>query len=103
MEATGAARVVDNPDELQYELWLGQTRAGFLAYRREHAAVVLRHTEVDPAFEGQGLGSRLVAGVLADLRNRGLKVVPRCPFVAGYLRRHAEHQDLVVKASAVSD
>lgn len=101
--AVSEARVVDDPDELQYELWLGQTRAGFLAYRREPGAVVLVHTDIDPALEGQGLGSRLVGGVLADLRSRGLKVVPLCPFVAEYLRRHPEDQDLVVRDPAASD
>jgi uncharacterized protein len=101
--ATDEWRVVDNPEELRYELWLGETRAGFLAYRREPGAVVLIHTDIDPAFEGQGLGSRLVADVLADLRSRGLKLVPLCPFVAGYLRRHPEQQDLVVRDPAVSD
>lgn len=96
-------RVIDNPRELRYELWVGETRAGFLLYRREPSVVVLIHTDVDPAFEGHGLGSRLVAGALADLRERGLKVVPLCPFVAGYLRRHPEEQDLVVRDPAVSD
>jgi predicted GNAT family acetyltransferase len=96
-------RVVDNPDELQYELWLGQTRVGFLAYRHRADAVVLMHTEVDPAFEGQGLGSRLVEGALADLRSRGLKLVPICPFVAGYLRRHPGHEDIVIQDPVVSD
>jgi uncharacterized protein len=101
--AANEARVVNNPDGLQYELWLGQTRVGFLAYRRESGAVVLVHTDVDPAFEGDGLGSRLVAGALADLRSRGLKLVPLCPFVAGYLRRHPEDRDLVVSDPAVSN
>lgn len=96
-------RVIDNPRELRYELWVGETRAGYLAYRREPSVVVLIHTDVDPAFEGRGLGSRLVAGALADLRERGLKLVPLCPFVAGYLRRHPEQQDLVVRDPAVSD
>jgi len=92
-------RVVDNPDELQYEVWVGPARAGFLAYRREPGAVVLFHTEVDPAFEGQGLGSRLVAYAIADLRKRGLDLVPVCPFVSSYLRRHPEHQDMVSAAT----
>jgi predicted GNAT family acetyltransferase len=100
--AASEARVVDNPDELRYELWLGQTCAGFLAYRREPGALVLVHTDIDPALEGRGLGSRLVAGALADMRTRGLKLVPLCPFV-DYLRRHPEHQDLVVRDPAVSD
>ena len=96
-------RVVDDPDELRYELRLGGTRVGFLAYRREPGVVVLVHTDVDPAYEGQGLASRLVAGALADVRGRGLRIVPLCPFVAGYLRRHPEQADLVVPDPAVSD
>src|SRR5690242_770747 len=100
--AANDARVVDNADELQYEIWLGETQAGFLAYRRKAGAVVLMHTEIDPSLEGQGLGSQLVAGALADLRGRGLKVVPVCPFVAGYFRGHPEDQDIVVEDPVVS-
>jgi uncharacterized protein len=88
-------RVVDNPEELRYELWLGATRAGVIVYQPQPAAVRLLHTEVDPAFEGQGLGARLVAGALEDLRARGRKLVPQCPFVRSYLRRHPEDADLV--------
>jgi len=101
--AANEVRIVDNPDERRYELWLGEARAGYLAYRRRPDAVVLVHTEVDPAHEGEGLGSRLIAGALADLRRRGLKVRPLCPFVTGYLRRHPEHGDLVVQDPAVGD
>src|SRR5688500_18276316 len=54
-------RVTDNPQASRYELWLGTTRAGFIQYRSEPGVVFLVHTEVDPAFAGQGLGERLVA------------------------------------------
>ena len=94
-------RVVDNPEELRYELWVGATRAGFIAYRSEPGAIVLVHTEVDPAFEGQGLGSRLVAGALDDLRARDLKLVAQCPFVRAYLRHHREYADLETRGPAV--
>ena len=90
-------RVVDNHEELRYELWVGATRAGFIEYRSEPGAILLVHTEVDPAFEGQGLGARLVAGTLNDLRARDVKVVPLCPFVRAYLRHHREYADLVVR------
>ena len=63
--------------------------------------VVLIHTEVEPAFEGQGLGARLVAGALEDLRARGLKLVPQCRFVRAYLRRHPDQADLVAADPAV--
>lgn len=96
-------RVVDNPAELRYELYLGGSRAGFLAYRREAGIVVLVHTDIDPAHEGMGLGSKLVAGVLDNVRSRGLRVVPVCPFVAGYLRRHPEAADLVAHDPQTGD
>jgi predicted GNAT family acetyltransferase len=89
-------RVVDNPEQRRYELLLGATRAAFIDYLSEPGTILLIHTEVDPAFEGQGLGGRLVAGALDDLGARGLKLVPLCPFVRAYLRRHPEYADLVV-------
>ena len=52
--------------------------------------MVLVHTEVVSSAEGKGIGSQLVAGALDDIRSRGLRVVPVCPFVAAYVRRHPE-------------
>jgi predicted GNAT family acetyltransferase len=95
-----ALRVIDNPQASCYELWLGTTRAGFIQYRAGPGTVLLVHTEIDPAFEGHGLGERLVAGALADLRARGLKVVPLCPFVRAYLRRHPDQAVLVASDPA---
>ncbi|HSC91755.1 MAG TPA: GNAT family N-acetyltransferase [Gaiellaceae bacterium] len=95
--------VVDNPEQLRYELRLGDVLAGLIAYRREPGIVVLVHTDVDPAFEGRGLGGRLISGALADIRARGLLFVPLCPFVAAYVGRHSEYADLVVPDPAVSD
>jgi uncharacterized protein len=88
-------RVVDNTDQRRYELWLGDTRAGMIAYQAGPDAIQLIHTEVDPAFAGQGLGGRLVGGALDDIRASGRKLVPICPFVRAYLRRHPEYEDLV--------
>jgi uncharacterized protein len=99
--AATAPRVADNPQASRYELWLGTTRAGLIEYRSQQGVVFLVHTEVDPAFAGRGLGERLVAGALADLRARGLKLVPICPFVRAYLRRHPDQADLVAGDRAV--
>lgn len=95
--------VVDNPAELRYELEVDGTLAGILRYRTEPGIVVLVHTDVDPAFEGRGLGGQLVAGALDDIRARGLQVVPHCPFAAAYIRRHPEYADLVGVDPALSD
>jgi predicted GNAT family acetyltransferase len=96
-------RVVDNPAELRYELEVGGVIAGVLRYRTEPGLVVLVHTDIDPAFEGRGLGGRLVGDTLDDIRARGLQVVPLCPFAAAYIRRHPEYAVLVGVDPAVSD
>ena len=68
---------------------------GEAAYRRRNGRIALIHTEVDEALEGRGLGSRLVTAALDDARDQGLEVVPLCPFVASFIDRHPEYQDIV--------
>jgi len=87
--------VRDNPDEQRYELIADGERVGERVYHLRDSRITLLHTEVSPSVEGQGLGGRLVAGALDDIRARGLRVVPVCPFVRAYLRRHPEAADLV--------
>jgi predicted GNAT family acetyltransferase len=87
--------VRDHPEELRYEIEVEGEVAGFINYRREPGIVDLVHTDVDPKWEGKGIGSALARGTLDDLRARGLKVRPTCPFVRAYLKRHPEYQDLV--------
>jgi predicted GNAT family acetyltransferase len=55
----------------------------------------LTHTEVPPALEGRGLGTRLVRTALAHVRALGATVMPVCPFVVAHLRRHPEEADVV--------
>jgi hypothetical protein len=92
-EATITVR--DNPQGNRYELVLDDTVVGEIVYRLQPGAVVRLHTEVSDELEGQGLGAQLVAGALDDIRARGLRIVPLCPFVSSYLRRHPEYADLV--------
>ena len=87
--------VRDNPDEQRYEALVDGELAGSLYYRGREDTLVLIHTQVEEAFEGQGVGSRLVAGALDDIRARGLRIVPICRFVRGYLERHPEYEDLI--------
>ena len=94
-ESEPSVRVVDNPDKERYEAYVGDDLAGFVTYRTGPGAVVLIHTEVDDAFEGHGVGGHLAAGALDDLRARGFKVAPLCPFIVRYIERHPEFSDLV--------
>lgn len=89
-------RVADAPLQLRYEGWLGDRLAGFIRYTVDEGVVTLVHTDVDPVFEGQGVGADLVEGALRDLRERGLRVEPVCPFVSEYMRRHPAWDDLHV-------
>ena len=88
-------RLIDNEAEHRYELWVGDERVGTIAYSTLPDAIVLIHTEVEPAFEGTGFGSRLVHDALGDIRARGLKVVPRCAFARSYLSRHPDEADVL--------
>ena len=89
--------VRDNIEELRYELEEGGEVRGFIQYRRDDDVITMVHTDVDPKWEGHGVGSALVQGALDDVRARGLKVRPLCPFVAAYIRRHPDYDDIVVR------
>ena len=90
------AVVVDVPEASRYELRLGDRVVGFTEYRkRPDGRLVLAHTEIDEECEGRGFGSRLVAGVLEDVRRKGFNVTPLCPFVARYIELHPQYHDLV--------
>ncbi|ROO83320.1 hypothetical protein EDD29_0819 [Actinocorallia herbida] len=88
-------KVADNPQRNRYEIFTDEGElAGFSTYSVRDGVITFLHTEVDMAYEGQGLGGRLVKGELEDSRARGFKVVPRCPFVKEYMSRHPEYEDL---------
>ncbi len=87
--------VRDNQDELRYEIEDDGEILGTIRYTRGDGVITLVHTEVDPKAEGKGVGSALVQGALDDIRARGLKVRPFCPFVAAYIRRHPDYEEIV--------
>jgi hypothetical protein len=87
--------VTDNKEQSRYELHDGDELVGFTEYHFHRNEMALLHTEVRPEFGGRGLGGELVKGGLDDARARGLKVLPYCPFVRGWLRKHPDYQDLV--------
>ena len=92
--------VVDNTPEKRYELDLGDGDMALLEYVPGKGLIVLTHTEVPPKYEGQGIGKELVQAALEDIRRKELLVVPQCPFVGAYIRRHPEWMDLVLTAES---
>ena len=89
--------VADNPEQSRFEGLLDGRVVALSEYKLPRPGVItFLHTEVDPEFEGQGIGSVLASTVLDQVRARGLRVVARCPFIGAYIRRHREYADLVL-------
>jgi uncharacterized protein len=88
--------VADNASALQYEITVDGEPAGVIRYTREGDTITMVHTEIEPKFEGHGVGAELVQRALDDVRAKGEHVRPLCPFVAAYIRRHPDYDDLVV-------
>ena len=87
--------VRDNKVEDQFELFFDGAPAGILNYRVEGDDYALTHTEIDPDFEGRGLGSALISHALDQIKAGGHGMLPVCPFVLSYLDRHPEYVELV--------
>jgi predicted GNAT family acetyltransferase len=88
------ATVTDNVANHRFEMIVdGET--AFLDYAFEDGRLALIHTEVPQALEGHGVAGALVRSVLNEARTKGLQILPRCEFVAEYIRRHPEFSDLV--------
>ncbi len=87
--------VADNPAEERYELTVDGELAGIAEYRGHGQVRTLTHTEIEERFEGRGLATELIRSALADVRARGLQVIPICPFVKAFLAEHREDLDLV--------
>ncbi len=87
--------VRDNSEESRYEAVAGDELAGIAVYEPRDGALVITHTLVLPGWEGRGVGGRLARGALDDARARGVAVVPVCPYIAAWIRRHPEYAELV--------
>jgi len=96
-ESTESPRieVVANPDQDRFEIHVDGVRAGHAEYVRKGDLVIFTHTEIDDAYEGQGLGSKLARGALDAVQASGDPIVPLCPFIAGYVAKHPEYEPLV--------
>ncbi|WP_234330850.1 GNAT family N-acetyltransferase [Streptomyces sp. NRRL F-4474] len=103
--------MADRPEKSRYEILAvaeavaeadtrgdGTETAGFAEYHLSEGEIAFLHTEIDPRFGGRGLGGLLARGALDDARARGLRVLPYCPFVRGWIGKHPEYADLVPEA-----
>lgn len=88
--------MTEDPDAGRFLMTLEGETIGFLQYQPlSGSTMVLEHVEIEPRFEGRGLGGELTKAALDGFRARGVTVVPQCPFIAHYIRTHPEYADLV--------
>ena len=91
--------LLDAADRERYEVMLAEdgTLVAFITYRLAKEWIALLHTEVQPGFEGHGMGSRSATLVFDDARARGLRIIPKCPFILRWLERHPEQRDALLR------
>jgi predicted GNAT family acetyltransferase len=100
MAGDGSVVVTLNEDENRWEARVDGELAGFAAFHRTHELVVFTHTEVDPAFEGRGVGGALARHALDEVRAEGThQVMPLCPFIKAWIGRHPDYIPLVYGAA----
>jgi uncharacterized protein len=87
--------VPDAPERSRFEITVDGELAGFAAYTLRPGQVVFTHTEIDDDHQGRGLAGRLARAALDQVRARGLQVIPQCPYIAAYIRKHPEYVELV--------
>jgi predicted GNAT family acetyltransferase len=98
-----AVSVSDNRELGRYEIRLGDDLTGFATYRLRPGRITYIHTEVEPEFEGRGIGGLLAAAALDDARARGLSVIPICPFISSWIKHHPEYADMVAAWPATAE
>ncbi|WP_293969625.1 GNAT family N-acetyltransferase [Sphingomonas sp.] len=86
--------VIDRAERSRFELVI-DGHIAFAAYHRDGNVLTFTHTIVPQALAGQGMGSKLIGGALAQVRARGETIVAQCSFVAAYLAKHPEQADLI--------
>ena len=97
-------KLIDNEEKHRYEFQIDGKIAEIDYIKSsngeiylERIRVYLVHTEVPASLGGKGVGSQLAEKALADIERQGLRLVPLCPFVAGYIHKHPEWKRIVMR------
>lgn len=84
-----------NVEKQRYEIFVDGALAGLTQAIEDGEVVTMPHTKVFDEFEGQGLASQLVTAALDDIRSRGKRIIPECPYVARFIEKHPDYADLL--------
>lgn len=89
--------LIDNSPENRYEFRIGEEIAKIEYIKTKNNEIYLTHTEVPVSLEGRGIGSQLIEKTLQNIELQGLRLVPFCPFVAGYIQKHPDWRRIVMR------
>lgn len=102
MTDTNTINVRNNPAENRYEAEI-EGHIALAEYRLKDDVIIFIHTGVPPELGGQGIASKIARFALDDVRAKGQKAIPLCPFIKGYIERHEAYQPLVLERKAWHD
>lgn len=89
-------RLIKNTNENRFEMKVGESLA-IIMYRELPRKIALMHTEVEPALEGKGAATAIIEKALDYIEKNNLKLIPLCPLVAAYIKRHPEWNRIVTE------
>jgi predicted GNAT family acetyltransferase len=90
------SEVVDNTARSRFEVDVDGLPA-VAEYVMNGDTITFTHTHVPAHHQGQGIGESLAKAALDSARERHLKVVPQCAFIAAYIEAHPEYKDLLAE------
>ncbi|MAP54263.1 GNAT family N-acetyltransferase [Altibacter sp.] len=92
--------IIENKEKKRFETTV-EEKTSVIEYIRAQDKMYLTHTEVPDALEGQGIASSMAKHALEQIKEDGLKLVPLCPFIASYVKRHPEYKTLLASGYTV--
>ena len=92
--------IIENIERKRFETTV-EDKVAFVEYIRAENKMYLTHTEVPSELGGKGIASKMVGKVLEIIKEEDRKLVPLCPFVASYLKKHPEWQEMLANGYSV--
>lgn len=93
-------KLIDNEENNRYEFQI-DGKIAEIDYIKSNGEIYFVHTEVPASLGGRGVGSQLAEKALTDVERQDLRLVPLCPFIAGYIKKHPEWKRIVMRGKHI--
>ncbi len=99
-EAYASLELVKNEKANQFEMVV-EGRTAIINYQQNHFTITLLHTEVPPELEGKGVATAIIEKTLMYIEKNHLRLIPLCPFIVIYIKKHPEWK-MILDASVTT-